>query len=172
MWEWLLVFLVQGLTSSLSVCIDLLPESSNVLAALWVARHPRQYDVRQGCVAHGYPHPWLVNPAGGPSGGDGGHGGNVWVEAEAGLTSLTIFRRQLHFRADKGGPGTGSNKHGANGPDLVIKVSGCLHADRYEDWCNVCVSNTKLGVVQACRSQGFSSCRDEAEGHTVVVKRQ
>ena len=52
----------------------------------------------------------------------------MWVEAEAGLTSLTSFRRQLHFRADKGGPGTGSNKHGANGPDLVIKVGRYLRA--------------------------------------------
>ena len=77
--------------------------------------------------------PGLSCSAGGPSGGDGGHGGNVWVEAEAGLTSLTSFRRQLHFRADKGGPGTGSNKHGANGPDLVIKVGRCHHADMYED---------------------------------------
>eukprot|EP00891_Asterochloris_glomerata_P007312 jgi/Astpho2/7312/e_gw1.00113.48.1_t len=76
-------------------------------------------DGGRGCVA--FRREKFV-PKGGPSGGDGGHGGNVWVEAEAGLTSLTIFRRQLHFRADKGGPGTGSNKHGANGPDLVIKV--------------------------------------------------
>ena len=86
--------------------------------------------LRQGWTAHENPDPWPITPAGGPSGGDGGHGGNVWVEAEAGLTSLTTFRRQLHFRADKGGPGTGSNKHGANAPDLVIKVGripACSH---------------------------------------------
>lgn len=60
--------------------------------------------------------------AGGPSGGNGGEGGSVWMEARAGLNSLSSFRRQVHFRASPGAPGVGSNKHGANGSDTVITV--------------------------------------------------
>ena len=119
-----------------------------------VAKHPSALQLisyhmpSTGCRSswtHGF-----VIPAGGPSGGDGGHGGNVWVEAEAGLTSLTIFRRQLHFRADKGGPGTGSNKHGANGPDLVIKVGRYQHADMCEDMI-------KFAGAEGCMACGTST---------------
>ncbi|KAK9834951.1 hypothetical protein WJX84_007503 [Apatococcus fuscideae] len=61
-------------------------------------------------------------PKGGPSGGNGGEGGSVWMEAHAGLNSLSSFRRQVHFKATPGAPGSGSNKHGASGKDTVITV--------------------------------------------------
>lgn len=61
-------------------------------------------------------------PKGGPAGGNGGSGGNVWVQADDSLNSLTTFRKQVHYRADNGRPGGGSNMTGANAEDLVIKV--------------------------------------------------
>ncbi|KAL0053951.1 hypothetical protein WJX82_001595 [Trebouxia sp. C0006] len=61
-------------------------------------------------------------PKGGPAGGNGGSGGNVWVQADDSLNSLTTFRKQVHYRADNGRPGGGSNMTGANAEDLIIKV--------------------------------------------------
>ena len=59
---------------------------------------------------------------GGPNGGDGGDGGHVWLEAVDNLNTLIDFRFQQHFKAQPGRPGEGSNKTGAAGEDLVIKV--------------------------------------------------
>lgn len=61
-------------------------------------------------------------PKGGPDGGDGGHGGNVVVEADASLSSLIEYRFKHHFKADRGTHGKGSRMHGATGEDLVLKV--------------------------------------------------
>ena len=61
-------------------------------------------------------------PRGGPSGGNGGLGGSVWLEADASLNSLLGFRRRVHFRADPGVPGQGSDCHGAGGKDLTVFV--------------------------------------------------
>ena len=61
-------------------------------------------------------------PNGGPDGGDGGHGGNVVVEADASLSSLIEYRFKHHFKAERGTHGKGSRMHGATGEDLVLKV--------------------------------------------------
>jgi GTP-binding protein len=59
---------------------------------------------------------------GGPDGGDGGRGGNVWAEAVDGLNTLIDYRFQQHFKARAGGQGMGRNRAGANAPDIVLKV--------------------------------------------------
>ncbi len=59
---------------------------------------------------------------GGPNGGDGGRGGHVFAEAVENLNTLIDFRYQQHFTAKGGRPGEGSNRTGADGDDLVIKV--------------------------------------------------
>jgi GTP-binding protein len=59
---------------------------------------------------------------GGPDGGDGGKGGDVIFEAVPGLNTLIDFRYTQHFRAPRGKGGAGSNRTGAGGEDLVIKV--------------------------------------------------
>ncbi len=61
-------------------------------------------------------------PKGGPDGGDGGHGGNVVIEADASLSSLIDYRFKHHFKAARGTHGKGSRRHGATGEDLVLKV--------------------------------------------------
>src|SRR6187401_974482 len=59
---------------------------------------------------------------GGPNGGDGGDGGDVIAEAVNGLNTLIDYRYQQHFKAGRGGNGMGKDRHGANGPDLILKV--------------------------------------------------
>jgi GTP-binding protein len=59
---------------------------------------------------------------GGPDGGDGGRGGDVWVECVDGLNTLIDYRYQQHFKAKKGVHGMGRNRAGANGDDVVLKV--------------------------------------------------
>jgi GTP-binding protein len=59
---------------------------------------------------------------GGPSGGDGGRGGDVVVEAVDGLNTLIDYRYQQHFKARPGGNGMGKDRHGASGADVMLKV--------------------------------------------------
>ncbi|MDB5678304.1 GTPase ObgE [Sphingomonas bacterium] len=59
---------------------------------------------------------------GGPDGGNGGKGGDIIFESVAGLNTLIDFRYTQHFRAPRGKGGSGSNRTGAGGDDLVIKV--------------------------------------------------
>lgn len=59
---------------------------------------------------------------GGPNGGDGGRGGDVWAEAVEGLNTLIDFRYQQHFFAKNGQPGMGNQRTGKDGDDVVLKV--------------------------------------------------
>ncbi|MBK6684169.1 MAG: GTPase ObgE [Deltaproteobacteria bacterium] len=69
-------------------------------------------------------------PKGGPDGGDGGHGGDVILEATHNLGTLLDFRYQQHYRAEHGEAGMGNGKYGRNGEDAIVKVPiGTLVAD-------------------------------------------
>ena len=59
---------------------------------------------------------------GGPDGGDGGRGGDVWIVAVNGLNTLIDFRYQQHFKADTGVHGMGRNRAGHNGEDIILRV--------------------------------------------------
>jgi len=59
---------------------------------------------------------------GGPDGGDGGRGGDVWIEAVEGLNTLIDYRYQQHFKAGTGVHGMGRNRAGPAGEDVVLKV--------------------------------------------------
>lgn len=59
---------------------------------------------------------------GGPDGGDGGRGGDVWVECVANLNTLIDYRYRQHFKAKDGRGGAGKNRAGASGGDVVIAV--------------------------------------------------
>lgn len=61
-------------------------------------------------------------PLGGPDGGDGGEGGSVFVVAETGIDHLSALAHRKHWNAPNGRPGLGSNCHGKNGEDLIIRV--------------------------------------------------
>ena len=59
-------------------------------------------------------------PRGGPDGGDGGHGADVVLVADPSLRDLQAFRRRRHWKAQRGGHGEGSNRHGASPPALEV----------------------------------------------------
>jgi GTP-binding protein len=61
-------------------------------------------------------------PRGGPDGGDGGRGGNIYLRAKANLTSLLPFQFTTRFKAEHGGPGRSQQRHGKNGKDLYVDV--------------------------------------------------
>ncbi len=61
-------------------------------------------------------------PYGGPDGGNGGRGGDVWAQAVDGLNTLIDYRYRQHFKAGKGVHGMGRDRSGAMGKDMVLKV--------------------------------------------------
>ena len=61
-------------------------------------------------------------PFGGPDGGDGGRGGDIWIEAVDGLNTLIDYRYQQHHKAGTGGHGMGESRHGADGKSITLKV--------------------------------------------------
>lgn len=61
-------------------------------------------------------------PLGGPDGGDGGKGGDIVLEVDTQMTTLLDYRYRRQYRAESGNKGTGSNKTGRSGDDLVLRV--------------------------------------------------
>ena len=61
-------------------------------------------------------------PLGGPNGGDGGNGGDVWLQADENLNTLVDFRHETRFKAQRGENGMGSQMYGKAGEDKVITV--------------------------------------------------
>jgi GTP-binding protein len=61
-------------------------------------------------------------PRGGPSGGDGGNGGSIYLVTDPHVNTLLKFRYNHTFKAGRGSHGEGSNRHGRNGADLEVKV--------------------------------------------------
>jgi GTP-binding protein len=84
-------------------------------AKIWV----KAGDGGNGCVSF---HREKFIPKGGPDGGDGGRGGSVYFQTVENLDTLLDFAGRHHWRAENGQPGSGNNKHGAGGEDLIINV--------------------------------------------------
>ena len=84
-------------------------------AKIWV----KAGDGGNGCVSF---HREKFVPKGGPDGGDGGRGGHVYFQTVENLDTLIDFAGKHHWQAQNGQPGSGNNKHGANGEDLIINV--------------------------------------------------
>ncbi len=82
-----------------------------------------------GCVSFRREGPVAM---GGPNGGDGGKGGDVWLVADHNVASLLAFRDHPHRRADSGVHGQGKDQHGRTGKDEIITVpEGTLVTDLY-----------------------------------------
>src|SRR3954449_1985683 len=82
---------------------------------------------------------------GGPDGGHGGKGGDIVFEAVAGLNTLIDFRYTQHFRAPRGKGGAGSNRTGAGGDELVIKVPVGTQILADDDQRTLLADLTKVG---------------------------
>lgn len=124
-------------------------------------------------------------PKGGPDGGDGGHGGDVIVEADASLSSLIEYRFKHHFKAERGTHGKGSKMHGARGEDRILRVpvgtqirewseedkaSGELIADLIHDGDRIIVASGGMGgrgnthfVTSTRRAPAFAELGEPAE---------
>ncbi|MFI9643844.1 GTPase ObgE [Micromonospora sp. NPDC051925] len=84
-----------------------------------VVLHMQAGDGGHGCVSI---HREKFKPFGGPDGGNGGHGGSVSLVVDPQVTTLLDFHFRPHMKAENGKGGAGSNRDGANGHDLLIKV--------------------------------------------------
>ena len=82
---------------------------------------------------------------GGPDGGNGGKGGDIVFEAVAGLNTLIDFRYTQHFKAKRGGHGSGQNRNGAAGDDLVVRVPVGTQVISDDDRETVLVDLTEAG---------------------------
>jgi len=109
---------------------------------------------------------------GGPDGGDGGRGGDVWAEVVPGLNTLVDFRYQQHFFAENGQGGIGRQRTGRDGADIVLRVpegTEILDADQE----TVIADMTKIGrrVLLAKGGNGgfgnlhFKSATNQAPRH-------
>nr|WP_277995932.1 GTPase ObgE [Moorella thermoacetica] len=126
-------------------------------------------------------------PRGGPNGGDGGRGGSVILEADAGLRTLVDFRYRAHYRAERGQHGQGKNKHGRSAPDLILRVpvgvvvrdatSGQVLADLVEDGQRVVVAAGGRGgrgnarfVTSTDRAPTFAEKGEPGEERWLVLE--
>ena len=92
---------------------------------------------------------------GGPDGGDGGKGGDIVFEAVPGLNTLIDFRYTQHFRAPRGKGGSGSNRTGAGGNDLIVKVPVGTQILADDDERTMLIDLTKVGQRQVFLKGGL-----------------
>ena len=92
---------------------------------------------------------------GGPDGGDGGKGGDIVFEAVPGLNTLIDFRYTQHFRAPRGKVGSGSNRTGAGGNDLIVKVPVGTQILADDDERTMLIDLTRVGQRQVFLKGGM-----------------
>src|SRR5258708_35021607 len=111
---------------------------------------------------------------GGPSGGNGGRGGDVLVVAVDGLNTLIDYRYQQHFTAKNGRGGMGKDRHGASGADAVLKVP--VGTQIYEDDGETLLADlTELGqrvVLAHGGNGGFCQGAFQNHAHPPPPRRQ
>ena len=88
---------------------------------------------------------------GGPDGGDGGSGGNILFESEENLNTLIDFRYQQHFKAENGKNGSGKNRTGQNGKNIIIKVpvgTVIMDSDKNEIYKDLVKKNERFLILK------------------------
>ncbi len=114
-------------------------------------------------------------PKGGPNGGDGGDGGDVMLIGDDSLTSLLTLTHRPHYRATHGEQGKGSQKHGSNGADCIVKVPlGTLVTDEASGELLADISTQAQEVIVAQGGKGgygnehFKSATNQAPRETTL----
>ena len=88
-------------------------------------------------------------PKGGPSGGDGGKGGNLIIKVDRHLKTLLDFQYRHHFRAQKGENGKGNKRTGKDGADLILKVPpGTLIKEKGKNLADLVENQQSFSVVK------------------------
>ena len=107
-------------------------------------------------------------PKGGPCGGDGGHGGNIIFQVNPQLGTLQDITLKHHYCAENGANGSGKNRHGKNGKDIIIKIPpGTIIKDAETE--QVLKDLTKANesyVVARGGNGGFGNARFKAKRQT------
>src|SRR5437879_4622253 len=104
-------------------------------------------------------------PFGGPDGGNGGDGGDVWVLADEGLNTLVDFRHERTFRAQRGENGMGRQMAGKRGEDKVIRVpvgTSVINVDTEETIGDLTQPGQRIKVAPGSASSSSSTCRVRA----------
>ena len=98
---------------------------------------------------------------GGPNGGDGGKGGDVFIRANRRLHSLLDFKQKIHFKAERGANGQGKDRHGAGGNDCVIDVPlGTVICDAESgEQLFECLADGDMFMVARGGDGGFGNAR-------------
>ena len=111
-------------------------------------------------------------PFGGPDGGDGGKGGDIWIESADGINTLIDYRFQQHHKAATGGHGMGKSRHGADGADVVLRVpTGTQVLDEDKETLIADLSEAGMRVLLARGGNGgfgnehFKSSVNQAPRH-------
>jgi len=94
-------------------------------------------------------------PMGGPNGGDGGHGGSIYIEADRNINTLVDYRYTRVFRAQRGENGRGSDCYGAGGEDMVLRVPvGTVISDKASEQMLVDLSEHGQRALMAKGGKG------------------
>jgi GTP-binding protein len=93
-------------------------------------------------------------PFGGPDGGDGGRGGDIYLAADSDVDSLASFKHKRLFKAGKGGAGGKNRMHGTNAGDLVIKVPVGTTAYVKEKGCELVVADLQKDGQKVLLARG------------------
>ena len=107
-------------------------------------------------------------PKGGPCGGDGGHGGNIIFQVNPQLGTLQDITLKHHYHAENGANGSGKNRHGKNGKDIIIKIPpGTIIKDaETEQVLKDLTKANELYVVAQGGNGGFGNARFKSKRQT------
>ncbi len=106
-------------------------------------------------------------PKGGPSGGDGGRGGNIIFIADPNLSTLHDLTYKKKYIAPKGGNGKGKNMHGKNGRDIFIKVPlGTIVSDLNSKSILVDLDKEQEFIIAHGGNGGFGNARFKTKNNT------
>ena len=105
-------------------------------------------------------------PNGGPNGGDGAKGGDIYIQANPHLNTLIDFRHKVHFKAQKGGHGQGSNRTGRAGEDLILQVP--LGTQVFDETGTILLTDVIDTTQRICLAKGGDGGKGNARFKTSV----